>query len=1072
MDTPTNSPSIAPSTHRYVIQKELGKGGMGVVYSAYDRLTQTQVALKQVNATELDPALALALAQEFRTLSGLRHPNIVAVLDYGFDSQRFPYYTMQLLEHAQSLTDFTADFGTIGKIRLTLDILLALVYLHRHGIIHRDLKPHNVLVTQDGTVKVLDFGLAQGREAPQENNGAAGTLHYMAPELFYGSPASASSDLYAVGVILYEMITGKRPFENANVGLLVNDILSSPADVSIIPTSVVHVVERLLSKEPSHRYEHAQAVIEALCSAVNIALPRESVLLRESFLQASAMVGRDSELAALRNALQETLQGRGGFWLIGGEGGVGKSRLTDELRTQALVQGVFVVRGQEVAEGGLPYQAWRDAARRLCLHTPMSDFEAGILKPIVPDIAVLLDRPVPDVPELPGAQGQQRFIFTLVDLFKRQTQPVLLLLEDLHWSSDSLAPLHHLYMVRDQLPYLLVIGTYRDDERPTLPNEFTGIPVLKLNRLSNEAVEALALSMLGEVGKHPKIVTLLRRETEGNAFFMVETVRALAEDAGALSAIDAQAIPTAIYSGGIQRIVQRRLSQMPEIFRPLLKRAAIAGRAFDNKILQHGNDNTNFDEFLAAGANANIFEISDGVWRFSHDKLREGVITQLSPEELGEQHRAVAEAIEASYPNDAAYNEVLLEHWRAAGDTERELNYVVDVVRNLIEVRADYVRAESIIQRSLSLLADDDSRIAALSLLSSDLYARKSDNTQATSWATRALEFAQKHDLKAQIGESLFYLGKFERDSGNYRPALAYFQKSLAIYQEIGNLAGIADSQNGLGLIANEEGDYETAKYHYQQSLSTAESAGYKQGIARGLNNLGRIAEAQGDNMTSLRYFQQSIELIRASGDKWRMTLSLNNIAVMLLRVGKIAEARTSLEEALTLSEEIGDKRWIALTLLNLGENAQEQGKDDIASDYFARCLVLYRELEDALGLAITLEFLAMSQLNQHAVSAAFITLKEALNTGLSLQAAPRILAALLLWARLLTLLGEHVQATELASLVDTHPATEAETREKRLFKLKPELTAALPADVFEVAWSRGTSLDLETTARAILQRE
>jgi tetratricopeptide (TPR) repeat protein len=754
---------------------------------------------------------------------------------------------------------------------------------------------------------------------------------------------------------------------------------------------------------------------------------------------------------------------------VGGEGGVGKSRLTDELRAEALVRGVLVVRGQEVADGGLPYQAWRDPARRLCLNTALSDLEAGILKAIVPDIATLLERPIPDVPELPGPQGQQRLMLSLVQLFKRQTQPVLLLLEDLHWSADSLAPLRQMQAVRDQLPHLLMIGTYRDDERPSLPEELNGVSVLRLSRLNDEAVVQLAQSMLGDVGKHPKIVNLLRRETEGNAFFMVETVRALAEDAGALSAIDVHALPSSVYTGSIRRIVQRYLSRMPETYHPLLKRAAIAGRAFDPNIV--AGDSAVFEAFVEAGANARIFEISDGVWRFSHDKLREGVIAQLTPDERREQHQAVAEAIERSYPHNSAYNEALLEHWQAANNPARELEYIVDVVRLLIEVRADYERANSLIQRGLSLLQEGDPRIADLLILNSTRCERKSEIPEAKRWATQALEFARQHGLKAQMAESLFNLGKHERDSGEYRTAYDYFQQSLAIYQELDDLRGIADNLNGLGLIRHEEGDYVTAEDYYQRSLMTSQKIGYQQGIARAFNNLGRIASAHGEIANALGFFQQTQDIFRTIGDKWRTALSLNNIAVMLLNLGKADEARTSLEEALSLSREIGDKRLVATSLLNLGENAQAQGKDDAAVIYFTQSLDLFRQLEDRLGTVLTLELMAVVQLDKQS-AAALPTLLESLTASLSLQSVPRILAALLLWARLLALLGKPIRAAEVGGLVAAHPGTEAETHEKGVVKLKAKLSTVLSADVFEAAWKRGAALELEATAHGVVNYE
>lgn len=390
------------------------------------------------------------------------------------------------------------------------------------------------------------------------------------------------------------------------------------------------------------------------------------------------------------------------------------------------------------------------------------------------------------------------------------------------------------------------------------------------------------------------------------------------------------------------------------------------------------------------------------------------------------------------------------------------------VARNLIEIRADYARAEIIIQRGLSLLPPADSRIATLSLLYSEIYVRSSNLTQAKDWATRALDFAQAHGFKNQLGESLYVLGKLERDAGEYRAAHEYFQKSLAVYQDIPDLAGIADAQNGLGLIANEEGDYAAAQTYYQQSLSSSESADYLVGISRAFNNLGRIAEAQGDNHKALDYFQQALEIWRTFGDKWRTTLVLNNISVMLLRVGRGEEARKTLQEALKLSDEIGDKRWIAHTLLNLGENAQVQGQDDVANDYFMRCSVLYREINDSFGLALTLELMVISQLNQ-GTYAVLETLRESLQTSLSLKSPPRILTTILLWTEWLAMCGEAVRATELVALVDGHPAIEAEIRAKRVPKLKTDLQAVLTVDEFNTAWSRGAALDIYAAAQTLL---
>src|SRR5262249_6149640 len=153
---------------------------------------------------------------------------------------------------------------------------------------------------------------------------------------------------------------------------------------------LIPIFQGLLAKAPENRYHNAREVIEALIAALGQPIAIETPLIRESFLQAAEFVGRESEMACLSEALTDVRNGKGNAWLVGGESGVGKSRLLDELRTLALVEGVIVLRSQGSTEGA-PYLYWRDVIRYLCLHTDISEVEASVLKLLVPDISKLLD---------------------------------------------------------------------------------------------------------------------------------------------------------------------------------------------------------------------------------------------------------------------------------------------------------------------------------------------------------------------------------------------------------------------------------------------------------------------------------------------------------------------------------------------------------------------------------------------------------------------------------------------------------------------------------------------------------
>ena len=264
--------------NRYELLDVIGAGGMGIVYRARDRLSNSLLALKSVTVAPADMALMhsisntdnplLALANEFRLLAGLRHPHIIRVLDYGFDAQRKPYFTMSYLQNAQTLLAAANGLSVYGKVQLLQPVLSALTYMHRRGILHRDLKPANVLVTPNVGVQVLDFGLST---TPDHARSQSGTLWYMAPEILRGQGASVQSDLYSLGVLLYELLVGQRPFEEESITKLIDSILQMPTDLapleplqSVLP-GLLDFVGRLLSKNPADRYDSAYAA-QQVCS--------------------------------------------------------------------------------------------------------------------------------------------------------------------------------------------------------------------------------------------------------------------------------------------------------------------------------------------------------------------------------------------------------------------------------------------------------------------------------------------------------------------------------------------------------------------------------------------------------------------------------------------------------------------------------------------------------------------------------------------------------------------------------------------------------------------------------------
>ena len=259
---------------RYRLVEQLGEGSMGIVYRAHDETLDRAVAIKFLPPERLAGGEASArFLREARAVARLSHPNVMTLYDVGHEDE----WHYLVLEHipGQDLHTIMVERGGPLPVREALHAvrgaLEALAYAHAQGIVHRDVKPENIMVTPDGQVKVTDFGLALARgdvRLTQEGM-IVGTVLYLAPELVTDAPSDSRADLYAVGAVLYELLTGRPPFSSDDALAVLSQILNTPVtppralDASI-PSELERVVVRLLAKAPSDRYDSAQEVLAAL----------------------------------------------------------------------------------------------------------------------------------------------------------------------------------------------------------------------------------------------------------------------------------------------------------------------------------------------------------------------------------------------------------------------------------------------------------------------------------------------------------------------------------------------------------------------------------------------------------------------------------------------------------------------------------------------------------------------------------------------------------------------------------------------------------------------------------------
>ena len=279
---------------KFEVRRELGKGAMGVVYEGYDPMIERTVAIKTIRAENLQGEDAQEQLARFRreaqAAGKLTHPNVVSIYDFGLDDGTY-YIAMEYVKgrDLQDIFGRNERFGTAGVLQVMTQLLEALDYSHRHGVVHRDIKPSNIIILDEGTVKVADFGIARVESSNLTQAGMVlGTPSYMSPEQFMGQTVDGRSDLFSAGVILYQLLTGEKPF-TGSVTTIMHKVLQEqplpPSTLNVqVPRGFDAVVQKALAKRPDERFqtgrEFAAAIKEAAATTAGAA--EQTVVSRDA----------------------------------------------------------------------------------------------------------------------------------------------------------------------------------------------------------------------------------------------------------------------------------------------------------------------------------------------------------------------------------------------------------------------------------------------------------------------------------------------------------------------------------------------------------------------------------------------------------------------------------------------------------------------------------------------------------------------------------------------------------------------------------------------------------------------
>ncbi len=681
------------------------------------------------------------------------------------------------------------------------------------------------------------------------------------------------------------------------------------------------------------------------------------------------IIGRTPEFAALRSLVEQAKEGQGHIALIAGEAGIGKSRLVSELKTTAVARGFLVVQGACFpTDLTYPYAPLLDLLRSLVASNPKASLTAAV-ETLARDIFPLLPELVPDhaapLPRLEPEQEKRRLFAVLATFFLHlSTQsPVLLIIEDVHWSDDtSLDFLHYLARRSASHPLLLLV-TYRHEEmqpelsswlvqldRERLAHEIRLVPLARneVDTMLSAIFEERHTSFDMRRFLHGEFLDTLYTLTEGNPFFVEETLSSLIA-AGDIYYVQGYwnrkpgsevSIPHSV-----QDAVQRRTAGVSEAARHVLTLAAVAGRHFDFTLLQQL---TRYDEHqlllvMKELVSAQlVVEESDDQFAFRHALTRQAIYSQLLARERRMLHRTIAETMEQQAPGTPDLHlEDLAYHFYQARDWQKAVDYAQragEKALGLYSHRAaiDYFTwaREAADHLSLPPSTQYPGLRPSLFRARGQAYETLGEFEQARHDYTQALDAARKMNNRVAEWQSAIDLG-FLWAGRDYAQAETWFRQAFILSQALDDPVLHARSLNRIGnWHLNVEQPHEALRYH-REALAIFQQLHDSRGIAETLDLLGMTSYLGGDLIGGTTYYQQAIALFEELGNREGLTSSLATLTMrastyhtdVLIAAASLAEVFPDAERAVRVAHEIGQRSAESYALFQLGLCLGSQGE-------------------------------------------------------------------------------------------------------------------------------------------------
>jgi tetratricopeptide (TPR) repeat protein/tRNA A-37 threonylcarbamoyl transferase component Bud32 len=692
---------------------------MGEVLAAFDLERGEQVALKRL--LSIDPEALIRFKREFRVLADLRHENLVELYELAFDGDSW-FFTMELLDGVPLTTHFAGAIApsrsdtrlrtrwepapskdapqgdgvpltpeSLAHVRdVFAQIGCGLGALHAAGLLHRDVKPHNVLVTTKGRAVLVDFGIAAELHAPaalvSELTAPVGTPEYMAPEQCCGEPATAASDLYALGTTLFQVLTGRLPFATTGLAVMAEKMgAAAPRARDLrpeLPRDLDDLCAALLAPLASERPTVAD-VLRALLPMPAVAAVEATVRAVEERPSGALFVGREAQLALLEGAFEDVVARRApAVVLVDGRSGMGKSRLIRTFFARAQRAGAVVFDGRCHERETLPFKALDPIVDRLA--TYLAELPVAPLTAVLPREMSMLARLFPALLHVPTVVPPRKG--TLADLGQARAQagstlrallgaiadrtPTILFIDDIQWGDDDSAMLLKEILAGDSAPPLLVVLSCRAEHLGASPlerrlGEACALRRVGVGPLSDQDASVFASALVGRERGDP-IVSAIARAAAGSPFFIEQLARQVSAT-GATGTL------------ALESVIASRIAALPDDAQKLFRTVSIAGRPLDVALARDvaGVAPEALADALRALRAAGLAALRDpgrGERTIEpvHDRLREACVASLTADEIRACHSEFVERLRVRGLDDPL---VLFVHCRDAGRSAEAIGF-------------------------------------------------------------------------------------------------------------------------------------------------------------------------------------------------------------------------------------------------------------------------------------------------------------------------------------------------------------------------------------------------------------